>query len=54
MRRPGFATAFLGLLGMFNLAALWLGPAETAPLYGGVAAGCFALLLARKLKGEKG
>ena len=45
--RPDFATAFLGLLGAFNLIAVWIGPAETAVIYGAVATSCFGLLLVR-------
>lgn len=47
MQRPDVITAFLGLLGVFNLLALWFEPGATAGLYFAVAMGCFGLLLMR-------
>lgn len=56
MKRPDFITAFLGLLGLFNLCALAFvlsglsaKTAGDAGFYAGVAVGCFAVLLVRNL-----
>lgn len=57
MQRPEFITAFLGLLGGVNLVALVAGlskltvdPVTATGLYGGVAVGCFAVLIYRRLR----